>query len=147
MARATKSTKRGSLWSELNSGSFSIPKLTNARWQPVVHSLAQQRKRLLALATSHEECFGWLKTLAPLGKVRHREVCKVHWIFTLACAAYNILAYETWPPQLTTSRSSTSFFCFSVHSVQQWLESHNSVLLYAETRSRFPEILENSENS
>jgi transposase len=38
-----------------------------------------------------EECFGWLKTIALLRKVRHRGVCKVHWIFTLACAAYNLV--------------------------------------------------------
>lgn len=38
-----------------------------------------------------EECFGWLKTIALMRKVRHRGVCKVHWIFTLACAAYNLV--------------------------------------------------------
>jgi transposase len=38
-----------------------------------------------------EECFGWLKTIALLRKVRHRGVRKVHWIFTLACAAYNLV--------------------------------------------------------
>ena len=38
-----------------------------------------------------EECFGWLKTIALLRKVRHRGVYKVHWIFTLACAAYNLV--------------------------------------------------------
>lgn len=38
-----------------------------------------------------EECFGWLKTIALLRKVRHRGVSKVHWIFTLACAAYNLV--------------------------------------------------------
>jgi transposase len=38
-----------------------------------------------------EECFGWLKTIALLRKVRHRGVCKVHWTFTLACAAYNLV--------------------------------------------------------
>ena len=38
-----------------------------------------------------EECFGWLKTIALMRKVRHRGVCKVHWMFTLACAAYNLV--------------------------------------------------------
>jgi len=38
-----------------------------------------------------EECFGWLKTIALLRKLRHRGVCKVDWIFTLACAAYNLV--------------------------------------------------------
>ena len=38
-----------------------------------------------------EECFGWLKTIALLRKVRHRGVCKVDWIFTFACAVYNLV--------------------------------------------------------
>lgn len=43
-----------------------------------------QRKRI-------EECFGWLKTIVLMRKVRHRGVCKVHWVFSLACTAYNFL--------------------------------------------------------
>ena len=44
----------------------------------------KKRKRI-------EECFGWLKTVALLRKVRHRGVAKVDWIFTFACAAYNLV--------------------------------------------------------
>jgi transposase len=44
----------------------------------------RKRKRI-------EECFGWLKTVAGLRKVRHRGVGKVDWIFTFACAAYNLV--------------------------------------------------------
>jgi transposase len=44
----------------------------------------RKRKRI-------EECFGWLKTVAGLRKVRHRGVRKVDWIFTFACAAYNLV--------------------------------------------------------
>ena len=44
----------------------------------------KKRKRI-------EECFGWLKTIALLRKVRHRGVSKVHWIFSFACAAYNLV--------------------------------------------------------
>jgi transposase len=44
----------------------------------------RKRKRI-------EECFGWLKTIALMRKLRHRGVCKVHWIFTFACAAYNLV--------------------------------------------------------
>jgi transposase len=44
----------------------------------------RKRKRI-------EECFGWLKTVALLRKVRHRGVGKVAWIFTFACAAYNLV--------------------------------------------------------
>src|SRR5262250_2810321 len=38
-----------------------------------------------------EECFGWLKTIALMRKLRHRGVCKVHWLFTFACAVYNLV--------------------------------------------------------
>jgi transposase len=48
----------------------------------------RKRKRI-------EECFGWLKTIALMRKVRHRGVCKVDWIFTLACAAYNLVRMRT----------------------------------------------------
>jgi transposase len=44
----------------------------------------KKRKRI-------EECFGWLKTIALLRKVRHRGLFKVDWAFTLACAAYNLV--------------------------------------------------------
>lgn len=44
----------------------------------------KKRKRI-------EECFGWLKTIALLRKVRHRGVLKVDWVFTFACAAYNLV--------------------------------------------------------
>jgi transposase len=44
----------------------------------------RKRKRI-------EECFGWLKTIALMRKVRHRGVCKVDWLFTFACAAYNLV--------------------------------------------------------
>jgi hypothetical protein len=33
----------------------------------------------------------WLKAIALLRKLRHRGVCKVDWIFTFACAAYNLV--------------------------------------------------------
>jgi transposase len=44
----------------------------------------RKRKRI-------EECFGWLKTIALLRKVRHRGGEKVDWMFTFACAAYNLV--------------------------------------------------------
>ena len=47
-----------------------------------VHARSQRKRKRI------EECFGWLKTIALLRKVRHRGVSKVHWIFTLTCAAY-----------------------------------------------------------
>jgi transposase len=47
-------------------------------------SSQRKRKRI-------EECFGWLKTVALLRKVRHRGLPKVDWIFTFACATYNLV--------------------------------------------------------
>jgi transposase len=44
----------------------------------------QKRKRV-------EECFGWLKTIALMRKVRHRGLEKVSWVFTFAAAAYNLV--------------------------------------------------------
>jgi transposase len=38
-----------------------------------------------------EESFGWLKTIALMGKVRHRGMEKVGWLFTFAAAAYNLV--------------------------------------------------------
>jgi transposase len=44
----------------------------------------RKRKRI-------EECFGWMKTIALLRKVRHRGLEKVGWVFTFAAAAYNLV--------------------------------------------------------
>ena len=52
---------------------------------PPGYGLSQKKRKRI------EECFGWLKTIALLRKVRHRGVCKVDWIFTFACAAYNLV--------------------------------------------------------
>jgi len=49
------------------------------------YAISQKKRKRI------EECFGWLKTIALMRKVRHRGVGKVHWIFTLACAAYNLV--------------------------------------------------------
>ena len=38
-----------------------------------------------------EEAFGWAKTVAGLGKLRHRGLPKVGWQFTLAMPAYNLV--------------------------------------------------------
>jgi transposase len=44
----------------------------------------KKRKRI-------EECFGWLKDIALLRKLKHRGLFKVAWIFTFASAAYNLV--------------------------------------------------------
>ena len=58
------------------------------------YALSQRKRKRI------EECFGWLKTIALLRKVRHRGVCKVHWIFTLACAAYNLVRIRNLTAQV-----------------------------------------------
>jgi transposase len=49
------------------------------------YGLSQKKRKRI------EECFGWLKTIALLRKVRHRGTLKVDWVFTFACAAYNLV--------------------------------------------------------
>jgi transposase len=44
----------------------------------------QKRKRV-------EECFGWMKTVGTLRKLRHRGIFRVGWVFTFAAAAYNLV--------------------------------------------------------
>ena len=49
------------------------------------YAISQRKRKRI------EECFGWLKTIALLRKVRHRGLAKVDWIFAFACAAYNLV--------------------------------------------------------
>ena len=49
------------------------------------YAISQRKRKRI------EECFGWLKTVALLRKLRHRGTWKVEWIFTFACAAYNLV--------------------------------------------------------
>ena len=44
----------------------------------------KKRKRI-------EECFGWLKDIDLLRKLKHRGLLKVGWIFTFAAAVYNLV--------------------------------------------------------
>src|ERR1043166_424508 len=60
------------------------------------YTLSQRKRKRI------EECFGWLKTIALMRKVRHGGVCKVHWIFTLACAAYNLVRMRNLAAVLPT---------------------------------------------
>lgn len=53
--------------------------------QHTSYAISQKKRKRI------EECFGWLKTIALLRKVRHRGTLKVDWIFTFACAAYNLV--------------------------------------------------------
>jgi len=49
------------------------------------YQLSQRKRKRI------EECFGWLKTIALLRKVRHRGLGKVDWVFAFACATYNLV--------------------------------------------------------
>ena len=51
----------------------------------VGYRLSQRKRKRV------EECFGWLKTVALLRKLRHRGLFKVDWVFTFACAVYNLV--------------------------------------------------------
>jgi hypothetical protein len=42
---------------------------------------------------------GWLNTVALLRKVRHRGIGRVDWMFTFACAAYNLVRLRNLSPQ------------------------------------------------
>jgi transposase len=53
--------------------------------RPESYRISQRKRKRI------EECFGWLKTIALLRKLRHRGLSKVDWMFTFACAAYNLV--------------------------------------------------------
>ena len=49
------------------------------------YAISQRKRKRI------EECFGWLKTIALMRKVRHRGLFKVGWVFTFAAVAYNLV--------------------------------------------------------
>jgi hypothetical protein len=71
----------------------------------------KKRKRI-------EECFGWLKTIALLRKVRHRGLFKVDWVFTFACAAYNPGAPAQPVHAGAVSRAAAPIWCRSGPKIQ-----------------------------
>jgi hypothetical protein len=62
----------------------SAVRLTRTTHYPGYRLSQKKRERI-------EGYFGWLKTIAPLRKVRHRGVCKADWIFTFAYAAHRLV--------------------------------------------------------
>jgi transposase len=48
----------------------------------------RKRKRI-------EECFGWMKVIGLLRKLRHRGQARVSWIFRFTAAAYNVIRLRT----------------------------------------------------
>ncbi len=49
------------------------------------YTLSQRKRKYI------ERWFGWLKTVAGLRKTRHRGRPRVHWMYTFAAAAYNLV--------------------------------------------------------
>lgn len=49
------------------------------------YAISQKKRKRI------EECFGWMKDIALLRKLKHRGLLKVGWIFTFAAAAYNLV--------------------------------------------------------
>jgi len=49
------------------------------------YAISQRRRKMI------EECFGWMKVVGLLRKLRHRGIEKVAWIFRFTAAAYNLV--------------------------------------------------------
>ncbi len=49
------------------------------------YAVSQKKRKRIA------ECFGWMKDIALLRKLKHRGLFKAAWIFTFAAAAYNLV--------------------------------------------------------
>jgi len=56
------------------------------------YAISQKKRKRI------EECFGWLKDIALLRKLKHRGLPKVGWIFTFASAAYNLVRLRNLIP-------------------------------------------------
>jgi len=63
--------------------------------QHVEYAISQRKRKRI------EACFGWLKTIALLRKVRHRGIFKVGWNFPFAAAAYNSIRMRNLTIQAT----------------------------------------------
>jgi transposase len=63
--------------------------LDPALYQRAEYLCSQRRRKWV------ERFFGWMKTTANLSKTRHRGHRKLHWNFTLAAAAYNLIRMAT----------------------------------------------------
>ena len=67
------------------------------------YAISQRKRKRI------EECFGWLKTIALLRKVRHRGIFKVGWVFTFASAAYNLVRMRNLAIQADVSHGRSVF--------------------------------------
>jgi len=53
------------------------------------YAVSQQKRKLV------EQCFGWMKTVGLLRKLRHRGGARVNWIFIFTAAAFNLVRMRT----------------------------------------------------
>ncbi len=81
-------------WLKIWSGPVEVPLMPRTTHHAGYAISQRKRKRV-------EECFGWLKTIALLQKVRHRGIFKVGWVFTFAAAAYNLVRMRNLAMQAT----------------------------------------------
>ena len=56
------------------------------------YAISQKKRKRI------EECFGWMKDIALLRKLKHRGLFKVGWIFAFAAAAYNLIRMRSLVP-------------------------------------------------
>src|SRR6202041_3208032 len=85
-AQLAQSEPFGTAWQDNSLEQMRGSSVRTGASAPQLGWVISQRKRKRV-----EECFGWLKTIALLRKVRHRGVLKVGWVFTFAAAAYNLV--------------------------------------------------------
>jgi transposase len=53
------------------------------------YAVSQQKRKLV------EQCFGWMKTVGLLRKLRHRGNARVNWTFIFTAAAFNLVRMRT----------------------------------------------------
>jgi transposase len=53
------------------------------------YAISQQKRKLV------EQCFGWMKTVGLLRKLRHRGGARVNWTFIFTAAAFNLVRMRT----------------------------------------------------
>jgi hypothetical protein len=56
------------------------------------YAISQKKRKRI------EECFGWMKDIALLRKLKHRGLSKGGWIFSFAAAAYNLVRLRKLMP-------------------------------------------------
>ena len=53
------------------------------------YAVSQQKRKLV------EQCFGWMKTVGLMRKLRHRGGARVNWNFIFTAAAFSLVRMQT----------------------------------------------------